>query len=340
MLRRRAITGQNCTHQQSEGRSTTRSVLGGLGRIGLGRVGGVAAAIIPMTDMLSDALINLLDCREQQKASAATEEAVRGGDVGSTSTWTSEIPPGRDRLVDGDRGRRRLHDGDRRRHRRRRGDALRPSRCAGVRLPTAMSASRPYLPASIRSLRLRLDRRLLGAEVASTQTQMDAEQPDLSGKSELVELIREMRFTPQDVNGRQVLLAEGCDRRRSDPATRRPRCSDCESDPGNLAALARRQCPHRQSGRAPHPRVPALPTRIPARLGLLLGLQLPVHGRLRAVRRPRAASSSSTCSPTRRAKIVMSSVRQRQEGEDNTDRPDRRDRAAIGACSPARTTTS
>jgi hypothetical protein len=87
-------SGQNCTHQQSEGRSTTRSVLGGLGRIGLGRVGGVAAAMIPMTDMLSDALINLLDCREQQKASTATEEAVRGGDVGSTSTWTSETRPG------------------------------------------------------------------------------------------------------------------------------------------------------------------------------------------------------------------------------------------------------
>ena len=74
--------------------STARSVLGGLGRIGLGRVGGVANAVIPMTDMLSDALINLLDCQEQQKASTATEEAVRGGDVGSTASWNSETRPG------------------------------------------------------------------------------------------------------------------------------------------------------------------------------------------------------------------------------------------------------
>jgi len=87
-------SGQNCTQQQSQSRSTARSVLGGLGRVGLGRVGGVANAVIPMTDMLSDALISLLDCQEQQKASTATEEAVRGGDVGSTASWSSESRPG------------------------------------------------------------------------------------------------------------------------------------------------------------------------------------------------------------------------------------------------------
>ena len=85
------VGSRNCdTAQNSQRRSTARSVLGGLGRIGLGRVGGVANAIVPMTDMLSDALIDLLDCQEQQKASAATDEAVRGGEVGSTASWTSE----------------------------------------------------------------------------------------------------------------------------------------------------------------------------------------------------------------------------------------------------------
>ena len=87
--------GQNCdSAQNSQRRSVARGVLGGLGRIGLGRVGGAANAVIPMTQMLSDALINLLDCQEQQKASAATEEAVRGGEVGSTASWTSESRAG------------------------------------------------------------------------------------------------------------------------------------------------------------------------------------------------------------------------------------------------------
>ena len=65
-------------------------VLGGLGRMALGRVGGVASVVAyPMTDMLSDAIVNLLDCREQQKAAAATDEAIRGG-PGTTVNWTSE----------------------------------------------------------------------------------------------------------------------------------------------------------------------------------------------------------------------------------------------------------
>ena len=88
-------SGQNCdSAQNTQRRSVARGVLGGLGRIGLGRIGGVANAVVPMTDMLSDALINLLDCQEQQKASTATEEAVRGGEVGSTASWTSESRPG------------------------------------------------------------------------------------------------------------------------------------------------------------------------------------------------------------------------------------------------------
>ncbi|HEX8578944.1 MAG TPA: hypothetical protein VF655_05040, partial [Allosphingosinicella sp.] len=40
-----------------------------------------------------DVIIDLLDCKEQKQAAAATDEAVRGG-VGSTSTWESESRPG------------------------------------------------------------------------------------------------------------------------------------------------------------------------------------------------------------------------------------------------------
>ena len=83
--------GRNC--QQSQGRSAARSVLGGLGRMALGRVGGAANLAFPMTEMLSDAIVNLLDCREQQKAAAATDEAIRGG-PGTTVNWTSESRQG------------------------------------------------------------------------------------------------------------------------------------------------------------------------------------------------------------------------------------------------------
>jgi len=87
-------SGRNCQHQQSSGRSAARSVLGGLGRMALGRMGGVASVVAyPMTEMLSDTIVNLLDCREQQKAATATDEAIRGG-VGTTVNWTSESRQG------------------------------------------------------------------------------------------------------------------------------------------------------------------------------------------------------------------------------------------------------
>ena len=40
-------------------------------------------------ELLSEAISSLLDCREQQQAAGATQEAVRGG-VGSGGTWQSE----------------------------------------------------------------------------------------------------------------------------------------------------------------------------------------------------------------------------------------------------------
>jgi surface antigen len=49
--------------------------------------------ILPMGSMLGDAIMNMLDCREQEKAATATEEAVRGGNVGASASWTSETRP-------------------------------------------------------------------------------------------------------------------------------------------------------------------------------------------------------------------------------------------------------
>ncbi len=91
-------------HGQSEARSNERcqqrnrtnqrrrSVFGGIARSMLGRVGApsaVSGVALPVGSLLSDVIIRLLNCREQEQAATATEEAVRGG-VGTTTTWTSE----------------------------------------------------------------------------------------------------------------------------------------------------------------------------------------------------------------------------------------------------------
>ncbi len=91
-------TGEQCDQTQQTRRSSGRRILGGLaggiaGNVG-GNIGGVASAVLPMASMLGDALLNLLDCREQRKAADATEEVVRSGDVGTTATWESETRPG------------------------------------------------------------------------------------------------------------------------------------------------------------------------------------------------------------------------------------------------------
>jgi surface antigen len=83
-------TGENC--QRNETRRRGGSALGGLGRSILGRVGAGSAAniIAPVGSMLGDAIMNMLDCREQEQAARATEEAVRGGNVGDSASWRSE----------------------------------------------------------------------------------------------------------------------------------------------------------------------------------------------------------------------------------------------------------
>src|SRR5436305_14506773 len=85
--------GQNC-QQRNAGRHRMGGMLGGMARGVLGRVGGVAAdVVVPAGSMLGDAIMNLLDCDEQQQAADATEQAVRGG-VGTTTTRRSETRPG------------------------------------------------------------------------------------------------------------------------------------------------------------------------------------------------------------------------------------------------------
>jgi len=97
-------TGESC-QRRNRGRRTGGRIAGAIGRGLLGRVGGGAAAnlALPMASMLGDAIMNLLDCREQEKAAGATEEVVeraeqaeRGerGAVGTTASWESDTRPG------------------------------------------------------------------------------------------------------------------------------------------------------------------------------------------------------------------------------------------------------
>jgi hypothetical protein len=85
------------------------NVLGGIADHAIGGRASIGGFGLPVGSLLSDAIMELLDCKEQKQAAAATDEAVRGG-VGTTSTWQSESRPnvsgsssvtGEDRLADG-----------------------------------------------------------------------------------------------------------------------------------------------------------------------------------------------------------------------------------------------
>jgi len=89
-----SATGERCDDQNQRNRRRGRGIGGILGGMagGLGRFGGVAGAVgnvLPVGQLLGEAIAGLLDCREQRQAADATEEAVRGN-VGTTATWTSE----------------------------------------------------------------------------------------------------------------------------------------------------------------------------------------------------------------------------------------------------------
>ena len=83
-----------CDETKKKKRKALGGFLGGMAGNVLGRsaFGGTVGSLLPTGELLSEALIAILDCKEQQQAAAATNEAVRGG-VGTTSTWTSETRP-------------------------------------------------------------------------------------------------------------------------------------------------------------------------------------------------------------------------------------------------------
>ena len=71
------------------------SILGGIADNVIGRTGvpgSVGGVYLPVGSLLSDAIVNLLDCKEQQQAAQATKEAIRGG-VGTETAWKSETRP-------------------------------------------------------------------------------------------------------------------------------------------------------------------------------------------------------------------------------------------------------
>ena len=89
---------QKCadTAEKKAKRSMFGSILGSVGGSLLGQMGGtastVASAALPAATYLGDELLKMLDCKEQQQAAHATDEAIRGG-VGTEVSWKSESRP-------------------------------------------------------------------------------------------------------------------------------------------------------------------------------------------------------------------------------------------------------
>ena len=87
-----STTNQPC--QQSESKKQRNSLFGAIaGSIAGSAVGGAGGAVAsfaaPVGTLLSTAILEKLDCKEQVQAAEATNTAVRGG-VGTSSTWKSE----------------------------------------------------------------------------------------------------------------------------------------------------------------------------------------------------------------------------------------------------------
>jgi hypothetical protein len=105
---------QKCadTSEKKAKRSMFGGMLGSIGGSLLGRAGvagQVASLAMPAASYLGDELLKMLDCKEQQQAVKATDQAIRGG-VGTEVAWTSESRPnvsgkskvtGEEKLADG-----------------------------------------------------------------------------------------------------------------------------------------------------------------------------------------------------------------------------------------------
>jgi hypothetical protein len=98
MLPQQAALAQGQSQCDTPAKKAKRSLFGNIvgniagnlaDRAGVGSVAGVS---LPVGSLLSDAIINLLNCKEQQQAANATNEAIRGG-VGTESSWQSETRP-------------------------------------------------------------------------------------------------------------------------------------------------------------------------------------------------------------------------------------------------------
>jgi hypothetical protein len=100
-VRRRepVASGESCERQLERNRRRGRafgSLVGGVAALVTGRAGQDGKdgpSLIPVAEMLGEAVAGLLDCEEQQQAAAATEQAAAGG-VGATASWTSTTRPG------------------------------------------------------------------------------------------------------------------------------------------------------------------------------------------------------------------------------------------------------
>jgi surface antigen len=77
------------TAEKKAKRSMFGSMLGGLAGGVLGRTGGVASSLVPVSSIVADELLKLLDCKEQKQAADATNQAIRGG-VGTEVKWQSQ----------------------------------------------------------------------------------------------------------------------------------------------------------------------------------------------------------------------------------------------------------
>jgi hypothetical protein len=77
------------TPQKKAKRSMFGNVLGGIAGGILGRAGGIASSLVPVSSIVADELLKLLDCKEQKQAADATNQAIEGG-VGTEVKWTSE----------------------------------------------------------------------------------------------------------------------------------------------------------------------------------------------------------------------------------------------------------
>ncbi|HEY0044893.1 MAG TPA: hypothetical protein VGB62_10120 [Allosphingosinicella sp.] len=83
---------QKCAPEKKKKRKALGGFLGSMAGSVIGATGvssGLGGLWLPAGELLSEAILSMLDCKEQQQAANATNEAVRGG-VGSEVEWKSE----------------------------------------------------------------------------------------------------------------------------------------------------------------------------------------------------------------------------------------------------------